>query len=109
MRLVVKFGRWALDDVVLGAAYVGLASSPRAGDTLTIYKLIGLAQWAMIYTALNRGAGRSTSSLQPASLGTPGKVPCPTARSIRSRIDTLSLAYIRFYILDAAITWSHKV
>jgi len=63
----------------------------------------------MIYAALDRGAGRSTSSLQPASLGTPGKVQCPTARSIRSHIDTVSLAYIRFHIVDAAIARSHKV
>ncbi len=82
---------------------------PRAGDTLIIYKLISLAQWATIYTALDRGAGRSMSSLQPASVGTLGKVQCPTASSIRSHTDTVSLAYIRFHIVDAAIARFHKV
>jgi hypothetical protein len=73
VRLVVKYGRWALDDVVLGAAYVDLASAHEQ-ETLTFYQLISLAQWAMICTALDRGAGRITSSLQSDSLGTPGKV-----------------------------------
>jgi len=58
----------------LGRCLCWFGPCPRVGDTLTIYQLISFAQWAMIYTALNRGAGRSKSSLQADSLGTPGKV-----------------------------------
>ncbi len=46
----------------------------RAGDPLTAYQVISFAQWAMVYAALDRGAGRSVSSPQTSSLGTPAKV-----------------------------------
>lgn len=93
----------------LGRCLCSLDPCARAGDTLTIYQLISLVQWAIIYTALDRGAGRSTSNVQPDALGTSEKVQCPTARCIRSHIDIASLACFRVHIVDAAVARSHKV
>lgn len=75
VRLVVKARRWALDDIVLGAAYVRcFYLCSQAGDILTVYELVSVAQWAMIYTALDKGAGRDMGITENALIRTPAKV-----------------------------------